>query len=175
MRTLNVKLSEFKSEIGYIGFAEYSNLKVTTPLDKNDILKFLHYYYSSNKVTAYQNKTDHLPFPFRTENLTSADIHKIYDNVLFKIKTIFRSFEKGWENFESDLKRFESNLESINIKLRELNLCYPCFMLTIDDFNPKSNKINGLFNEMGFIYDYFFFIIFMNPSGNLTTLEISYD
>ncbi|WP_034257672.1 hypothetical protein [Altibacter lentus] len=175
MRTTSATLTELKSDIGYIGYAKYSDSKTTGRIDKKNILRFLQLHYSSENVTKYQKETDHLPFPFRTENLTANDIYKIDDNLLNVVKKIFLSFEKDWENFASDLKSFESDLESVDIHLKELDCSYPCFMLTIDDFKPESDKIHGLFNEMGHIYDYFFFIIFSDSRGKLITLEISSD
>ncbi|GHC66201.1 hypothetical protein SAMN05421855_1274 [Ulvibacter litoralis] len=175
MRTSNTKLTELKSNIGYIGFAKYSDSKTSDSIDITDIIRFLQIHFSVENVTKNRAETDHLPFPFRTENLTTNDIHKIDDNLLNEVKKIFLSFEKDWENFATDLNSFEFDLENVDIKLKELDFSYPCFMLTIDDFKPESDKIHALYNEMGYIYDYFFFIIFSDSNGEFMTLEISSD
>ncbi len=177
MRTFSAKIIEELPAIGYICLAEYPNYFNQNSFDKTFVHDFLESEYSVYNVEEYR-KTDYLPFPFIANNLVKEDIIEINSDIykfLIKRFTLYGNKCENKELFNEELKEFETDIQTVKERIPELNRRYPIFILSIDSFDTKSKKVHGLLNDMGHIYGYYFFIIFLNSKNELRTLELSFD
>lgn len=160
----------------------YAKIKVTPTLMENgritikEVLGYLQSNYSEKEIAKERYKTNHLPFPFKTEKLEKTDFNVVSSDFSQFVMKSFINYDGEWDKKQEMIDNFELDLAEISKCLNEYQIIYPCYILNIEDFYTKSDKVHALFNDMeGFIFEYYYFVLFATNNRGLLSVEIALD
>lgn len=171
-------------EFHYILINEF---KFTEEFDKNFPVEFLNSNYFKidsqidfKKSLSDKEKEEYLPFPFNAEEIELSDFREFKaftnDRMLQELTQIY-SMEIGVTERESEFdKGFVNSINLIKEILNQWTGKSDYFILTIIDFENKSNKIHHLYHDMNYIHDYFYFLIGINSKRKEVLIcELGYE
>ena len=139
---------------------------------------FLDEYIANTKKEKKIDKTNFLPFAFNVKKLSKNDFKLKKGSVTtFIEKSLIDSFKEPEVELTDDFyDDFKFSIKILNDYLKNYTVEESFSIIDIDDFSNKSEKVTGLYQEMGYVVDYFYFgVIPLKNKNEFVTFELAYE
>ncbi|SFB30952.1 hypothetical protein SAMN05660845_2522 [Flavobacterium swingsii] len=139
---------------------------------------FLDEYIANTKKEKKIDETNFLPFAFNVKKLNKNDFKLKKESVITFIEKSFidRFKEDEFEPTDDFYIDFKFSIKVLDDYLKKYRIDDSFTIIDIDYFPNTSEKVTELYQEMGYIVDYFYFgVIPLKNKNEFVTFELAYE